>query len=143
MLKRMAAASEYATIGFIVAIALAGHEAWRSGLDIVAVVLILFAPVAAMLLALLVLGSIPDAMPHPPSLGHAISWPAVHVSFTLMISRMLMTGPNVMVAPHEAATPLIYWLQPRPLILLGITEALIVAVLVSFRRSAARESVSS
>jgi len=143
MLKRMSAVSEYATIGFIVAIALAGHEAWRSGLDVIAVVLSLFAPVAAMLLAVLVLGSIPDAVPQEPTLGQAISWPAVHVSFTLMISRMLMTGPNVMVAPHEAATPLLYWLQPRPLILLGITEAVIIAVLLTFRRSTARESVSS
>lgn len=143
MLKRMGGVSEYATFGFLVAVALAGHEAWRSGLDVSVFILSLFAPVAAMLLAVLVLGMIPDSLPERPTFAQAISWPAVHVSFTLMISRMLMTGPNVMVAPNEVAAPLTYWLQLRPLILLGVTQAVIIAAVVGLRRSEGRESVSS
>lgn len=144
MLKRLNSVADLALVFLLVPLALAAHDVWKQGSDFGSTLpMLMAAPLMGSLAAALGMLVVSPLMP-PDRLmfAQAVTLPAIHAVFTSLFARALVTRPSAMVAPHEALSPVAWWLQPCPLLLMVLIEALIVTMLVFFRSRMDEEPVS-
>jgi hypothetical protein len=144
VLKRLAIAADISVVFLLVACALAGQQAWRVGFQGPTLALLLaFAPIAASLITTLTMVVVPSLVDAEKlTFAHAITLPAIHCVFTMLIARMMVTRSNAVVAPHEVISPVAYWLDARPLLLLGLGEMVVLALIIALRRRNGDQPVS-
>lgn len=138
------AALDISVIFVLVSIALAGNHAWRIGFQGPQMAALLsFVPIIASMVAVLLMVVVPNLIePDRLSMAQAITLPALHGSLTLLFTRMLVTRPNAVIAPNEVVSPIAFWLEPRPLILLVAAECAILATLTALRGRNQQQPVS-
>lgn len=144
VLKRLAAAADISVVFLLVACALAGQQAWRTGFQGPTLALLLaFAPIAGSLLTTLMMVVVPSLLDSEKlTFAHAVTLPTIHCVFTMLIARMMVTRSSAVVAPHEVISPVAYWLEARSLLLLAVGEIIVLALIVSLRRRNGDQPVS-
>ncbi len=144
MWKRLLAALDISVIFVLVSIALAGHQAWRIGFQGPQMAALMsFVPIIASMVAVLLMVVVPHLIDaERMSMSHAITLPLLHGSLTLLFTRMMVTRPNAVIAPNDVVSPIAYWLEPRPLILLVGAEFAILATLTALRGRNQQQPVS-
>lgn len=144
MLKRLSAASDVATLLILVALALAAKDAWRSGFDPLRVgALISVAPIVGALLLLLCLMVVPPLFePGRFTWREAMTMPVLHGALTLMVSKMISTKPDAVVATREVLAPIEHWLNPAALAWMVGVELVALGALAALRSRNGGEPVS-